>query len=79
MIVLTIGKNAFPEYVSDTHKHIQEFVDNFHIEYNYPIIYVNDDAFYGIKIGFRFKDNKGIPLSIVDDVINRIKSAFNVY
>lgn len=76
MIVITVGKNALPPGV-DQDKYLEDFRAAFKAEYDYPIMYTNDDSIEGIKIGFRFKD-RGIPLTKVDKVLHRIKSAFHV-
>lgn len=76
MIVITVGKNALPPGI-DQDKYLEDFRTAFRAEYDYPIMYTNDEKLEGIKIGFRFT-NRGIPLNIVDKVLNRIKSAFNV-
>lgn len=76
MIVITVGKNALPPGV-DQDKYLEDFRAAFKAEYDYPIMYTNDEKLEGIKVGFRFTD-RGIPLNKVDKVLNRIKSAFNV-
>ncbi|MCJ8878435.1 hypothetical protein [Acinetobacter baumannii] len=76
MIVITVGKNALPPGV-DQDKYLEDFRAAFKAEYDYPIMYTNDEKLLGIKVGFRFTDG-GIPLNKVDKVLNRIKSAFNV-
>ncbi len=76
MIVITVGKNALPPGV-DQDKYLEDFRAAFKAEYNYPIIYTDDKKLEGIKVGFRFT-NRGIPLNMVDKILNRIKSAFNV-
>ena len=76
MIVITVGKNALPPGV-DQDKYLEDFRAAFKAEYDYPIMYTNDEKLLGIKVGFRFTD-PGIPLNKVDKVLNRIKSAFNV-
>lgn len=76
MIVITVGKNALPPGV-DQDKYLEDFRAAFKAEYDYPIMYTNDEKLLGIKVGFRFT-YRGIPLNKVDKVLNRIKSAFNV-
>lgn len=76
MIVISIGKNALLG-IKDKDKYLEDFRAAFKAEYDYPIMYTNDDSIEGIKIGFRFKD-RGIPLNKVDKVLHRIKSAFHV-
>lgn len=76
MIVITLGRNALPTGVIQD-KYLEDFRAAFKAEYDYPIMYTDDQSFEGIKIGFRFT-NRGIPLKIADKVLNRIKSAFNV-
>lgn len=76
MIVITVGKNALLG-IKDKDKYLEDFRVAFKAEYDYPIMYTNDDSIEGIKIGFRFT-NRGIPLNKVDNVLNRIKSAFHV-
>ncbi|MFJ1266639.1 hypothetical protein ACIKQ3_18285 [Acinetobacter baumannii] len=76
MIVITVGKNALPPGV-DQDKFLEDFRAAFKAEYDYPIIYTDDKKLEGIKVGFRFT-NRGIPLNMVDKILNRIKSAFNV-
>lgn len=76
MIVITLGRNALPPGVNQD-KYLEDFRAAFKADYGYPIMYNNDQDLNGIKIGFRFV-GRGIPLSIVDKVLNRIKSAFNV-
>ncbi|MFW2757870.1 hypothetical protein ACN6RC_18610 [Acinetobacter baumannii] len=76
MIVITVGKNALPPGV-DLDKYLEDFRAAFKAEYDYPIIYTDDKKLEGIKVGFRFT-NRGIPLNMVDKILNRIKSAFNV-
>ncbi|MFW2728108.1 hypothetical protein [Acinetobacter baumannii] len=56
---------------------MEDFRAAFKAEYDYPIIYTDDKKLEGIKVGFRFT-NRGIPLNMVDKILNRIKSAFNV-
>ncbi|EXA77498.1 hypothetical protein J517_4271 [Acinetobacter baumannii 118362] len=41
-------------------------------------MYDEDAKLEGIKIGFRFKGANGVPLKMVDKILNKIKSAFNV-
>ncbi|MFU0452728.1 hypothetical protein ACMZ5C_20205 [Acinetobacter baumannii] len=76
MIVITVGKNALPPGV-DQDKYLEDFRAAFKAEYDYPIIYTDDKKLEGIKVGFRFT-NRGIPLNMVDKILNRIKSALNV-
>lgn len=76
MIVITLGKNALPPGV-DQDKYLEDFRAAFKAEYDYPIMYTDDEKLEGIKVGFRFT-GRGIPLNKVDKVLNRIKSAFNV-
>ncbi|EHU2607819.1 hypothetical protein Q5X39_17885 [Acinetobacter baumannii] len=78
MIVVTIGKNAFPGSVQDQGKYLDNFRSDFKAEFGYPIIYDEDTKLEGIKIGFRFKGANGVPLKMVDKILNKIKSAFNV-
>ncbi|MFP6441726.1 hypothetical protein, partial [Pseudomonas aeruginosa] len=61
----------------DQDKYLEDFRAAFKAEYDYPIIYTDDKKLEGIKVGFRFT-NRGIPLNMVDKILNRIKSAFNV-
>ncbi|MCB2285360.1 hypothetical protein LGR48_18850 [Acinetobacter baumannii] len=76
MIVITVGKNALLG-IKDKDKYLENFRSAFKAEYDYPIMYTNDEKLLGIKVGFRFTD-RGIPLNKVDKVLNRINSAFNV-
>ncbi|HAV3754985.1 TPA: hypothetical protein JIF26_004111 [Acinetobacter baumannii] len=76
MIVITVGKNALLG-IKDKDKYLENFRSAFKAEYDYPIIYTDDKKLEGIKVGFRFT-NRGIPLNMVDKILNRIKSAFNV-
>lgn len=76
MIVITIGKNALLG-IKDEDKYLQDFRSAFKAEYGFPIMYVNDNSFEGIKISFRFKD-RGVPLKQADKILNKIKSAFQV-
>lgn len=76
MIVITVGKNALLG-IKDKDKYLEDFRAAFKTEYDYPIMYTNDNSFEGIKIGFRFKD-RGVPLFKADAILKRIKSAFHV-
>ncbi|MFJ1284451.1 hypothetical protein ACIKQA_19095, partial [Acinetobacter baumannii] len=71
-----VGKNALPPG-EDQDKYFEDLRAAFKAEYDYPIIYTDDKKLEGIKVGFRFT-NRGIPLNMVDKILNRIKSAFNV-
>lgn len=76
MIIITLGKNALPPGL-DQEKYLQDFRAAFKAEYDYPIMFTEDQTIDGIKISFRFT-NRGIPLKIADKIIKKIQSAFNV-
>lgn len=76
MIIITLGKDALPPGL-DQEKYLQDFRAAFKAEYDYPIMFTEDQTIDGIKISFRFT-NRGIPLKIADKIIKKIQSAFNV-
>lgn len=76
MIIITLGKDALPSGL-DQEKYLQDFRAAFKAEYDYPIMFTEDQTIDGIKISFRFT-NRGIPLKIADKIIKKIQSAFNV-
>ena len=76
MIIITLGKYALLPGL-DQDKYLKDFRAAFKAEYDYPIMFTEDQTIEGIKISFRFT-NRGVPLKIADKVIKRIQSAFNV-
>nr|WP_032072969.1 hypothetical protein [Acinetobacter sp. M131]AGC70589.1 hypothetical protein [Acinetobacter sp. M131] len=76
MIIITLGKYALPPGL-DQEKYLQDFRAAFKAEYDYPIMFTEDQTIDGIKISFRFT-NRGVPLKIADNIIKKIQSAFNV-
>lgn len=76
MIIITLGKDALPPGL-DQEKYLQDFRVAFKADYDYPIMFTEDQTIDGIKISFRFT-NRGVPLKIADKIIKKIQSAFNV-
>ena len=76
MIIITLGKDALPPGL-DQEKYLQDFRAAFKAEYDYSIMFTEDQTIDGIKISFRFT-NRGVPLKIADKIIKKIQSAFNV-
>ena len=74
MIVITVGKNALLG-IKDKDKYLEDFRAAFKAEYDYPIMYTNDNSFEGIKIGFRFKD-RGVPLFKADAILRELSQHF---